>query len=268
MATFCFVTVCRGRLADLRQSLARMLAQPDSTCVVVDDACPERSGDWVEAHYPGVRVVRRPDSTEFHRSAACNAGARAADAPYLGFVDADVLLDPSFAAALRPQLAPGRYHRADSVLEGIGGTFVCARADFERAGGYDEAFRGWGEEDNDLYDTLRFLGAEERRFPAALLHHLPHDDQKRVQFHPITDIRINHAVNRVYRILKWDVIRSRGQLLPLETRSTFYRKVREVVPPALLAGTDAELRVPLPNGLVPNGWSLSRTLAYRLTRDG
>ena len=84
--------------------------------------------------------------------------ARLADAPWICFVDADVILETGFAVALSQVLAPGGYYRVVSGDGGIGGTFACSRTDFERVGGYDEVYRGWGEEDNDLYDVLQFIG--------------------------------------------------------------------------------------------------------------
>ena len=49
MAEICIITTCMGRLAHLRQSLPSFTAQPDTSVVVVDYSCPERSGEWVES---------------------------------------------------------------------------------------------------------------------------------------------------------------------------------------------------------------------------
>ena len=168
MADICFVTTCMGRLSALRQSLGSMLEQANSSCVMVDYSCPDGSGDWVIAHHPSVRVVRVPGQAHFNLAAARNAGARAADAPWICFVDADVVLESGFASELSRILSPGGYYRVVSRDGGIGGTFACSRADFERVGGYDEVYRGWGEEDNDLYDALQFVGREQRPLPVTL----------------------------------------------------------------------------------------------------
>jgi glycosyltransferase involved in cell wall biosynthesis len=268
MATLCFITTCMGRLSALRQTLGRMAAQPGCSCVVVDYSCTERSGDWVEAHHPDARVVRVPGQTEFRLAAARNAGARAADAPWLCFVDADVLLEPGFAAALAPALAPGAYYRAAPGDAGLGGTFACARADFDRAGGYDEVYRGWGEEDNDLYDALQFLGLDPRPLPTPLMTHLAHGDDERTRFYPVADRALGHAVNRVYRVLKWDTARLRRELLTPEMRRAMYDRVAEVVTASLRAGRPGDLAVHLPAGIVPGGWSLSRSVTYRLAKEG
>jgi glycosyltransferase involved in cell wall biosynthesis len=214
----CFVTACMDRLAHLRETLGRLATQPGCSCVVVDYSCPEHSGEWVEAHYPTVRVVRVEGRTYFHRSEARNRGAAVSDATWLCFVDADVRLAPHFAEALLARLEPGTYCCADAFAEGTEGTFACAREDFERAGGYDDALRDWGEEDNDLYDALAFLGVRRTTFPVALLEHLPHCDEARGRFHAMPPA-VSHAVNRVYRILKWDTARLRGGLLTVSMRA-------------------------------------------------
>jgi GT2 family glycosyltransferase len=267
MADVCFVTTCMGRLAALRQTLGAMLEQPGGSCVVVDYSCPDGAGDWVAAHHPAARVVRVPGQAAFNLAAARNAGARHADAPWICFVDADVVLDPGFTAAAVPALVPGGYYRAYSPGGGVGGTVACARADFERVGGYDEMYRCWGEEDNDLYDALQFVGVQPRTLPASRLQHLEHGDAERTRFYPVADRVLGHAINRVYRIVKWDTARTRRELLTLDMRRALYEKIAEIVTASIQNGRSGEIAVHLPIGIVPGGWSLARQLTYRLTRN-
>jgi hypothetical protein len=253
-----------GRLGALRQTLGPMLAQGGS-CVVVDYSCPERAGDWVLAFHPSARLVRVPGQTRFNASRARNIGARHTTASWICFVDSDVVLAPGFSEAVLPALMPGGYYRAFSSDRGLGGTFICSRVDFERVGGYDEMYRCWGEEDNDLYDALQFIGLEQRELPERLLRHLAHDDGERTRYYPVTDRVLGHAINRVYRILKWDIARVRRELLDLDTRRATYDKVAEVVTASIQTGKPGDLAVRLPDGLVPEGRLLSRQLVYRLT---
>jgi glycosyltransferase involved in cell wall biosynthesis len=267
MAALAFVTTCMGRLAALRQTLGPMLRQPGSSCVVVDYSCPDGAGDWVEANHPQVRVVRVPGRSRFNASAARNAGARHADAPWICFVDSDVVLEQGFIEAVLPTLQPGGFYRAWSDDRGLGGTFVCSRTDYDRAGGYDEVYPCWGEEDNDLYDALEFLGLEARALPASMIRHLAHDDDARTRFYPVADRILGHAVNRVYRIVKWDTARLRRELLNLDMRRSLYDKIAEVVTESIRSGRPGDLAVHLPPGIVPGGGSLSRTISYQLNGD-
>jgi GT2 family glycosyltransferase len=267
MAAVCFVTTCMGRLDSLRCSLGPMLAHPDGSCVVVDYSCPDLTGDWVETNHPRARVVRVPGQAFFNLAAARNAGAQYADAPWICFVDADIILDSGFTPDLLQLLASGGYYRAFSSDAGVGGTFAVARSDFERVGGYDEVIRGWGEEDNDLYDALQFVGVEQRTMPAERLRHLPHGDLERTRFYSVTDRLLGHAVNRVYRIVKWDTARLRRELLSLETRRVLYDKIAEVVTDSIQTRRTRELTVQIPHGIVPGDWTLTRRLTYRFGKD-
>ena len=77
---------------------------------------------------------------------------------------------------------------------------------------------------------------------------------------------LGHAINRVYRILKWDVARLRRELLDLEMRRALYEKASEVVAASIETGRPGDLAVQLPDGIVPGGYSLSRRITYRLTK--
>jgi hypothetical protein len=235
MPQLTFVTVCMGRLAFLKQTLGRMVQQPDCACVVVDYSCPENAGDWAEAHHPQARVLRIPGQQTINVTAARNAGAALVETPWICFIDADIVLDPRFAATVLPQVRPGNFYRADPPSSGIVGTFVCARADFERTGGYDEVFRAYGDDDYDLYDALRFLGIRERHYPAVLVRHLPHEDELRRERFEFTLHGLGNLINRVYRVIKWALARARGRLLTREERVELYNRifarVSEAFPP-------------------------------------
>jgi glycosyltransferase involved in cell wall biosynthesis len=266
VADLCFVTTCMGRLGALRQSLPAMLSQRGS-CIVVDYSCPEHSGDWVEASHPNAQVIRVPGQARFNASAARNAGARHADAPWICFVDSDVVLAPEFSDVVAPALYPGGYYRPFSKDRGLGGTFVCSRADLERVGGYDEVYPCWGEEDYDLYDALKFAGLECRELPEALLRHLAHGDAERTRHYAVSDVVLGHAINRVYRIIKWDVARLNRELLDLPGRHRLYDKISKVFADSIESGRPGDWTVNLPVGLVPGDRSLSRQLTYRLTPE-
>lgn len=266
MAWLSLVTTCRGRLAYLEQTLGSLVGQPDCVVIVVDDSCPDHSGDWVETHYPQARVVRREGPPLFNRAAAKNAGAAVVETPWLAFVDADIHLAPSFASMVRPRLEPGGYYRAYPADEGIWGTVVCAHDDFKRVGGYDEIFQGWGEEDNDLYDALEFSGVTGRFFPASLLRHRAHPVALRTRFHAPGDPLENLAVNRIYRRIKWDLSRVRRSVPDIPLRQAIYDLVQVKVREVYLTGRESSLHVALTPEVQPDQWSLARGLTYRIAR--
>jgi glycosyltransferase involved in cell wall biosynthesis len=267
MPEICFITTCMGRLAHLRQSLGQAAAQRDASCVVVDYSCPDRCGDWVERSHPQVKVVRRQGETRFHATVARNLGAQAADAAWLCFFDADVVLDPLFAEAVRPMLQTGCYYVASPWSKGLTGTMVCSRADFDRAGGYDEVIQGWGCEDTDLYARMRLLGIKRREFPAHMLRQLLHGDDLRVQFYDVKDMHVSETINQLYMRVKIDLIRRFGEQPSLQQRRAVYERAGTVARLALETGRDVPMRIEFRRRNMPSEGTRALTYVMRPTRS-
>ena len=121
------------------------------------------------------------------------------------------------------------------------GTSIVHRDDFKRVGGFDVRFRGWGDEDIDLYDALRFHGVTEHRFSANLLRHIEHPVAMRVALTQTSDHHLSLLVNRMYRQLKWDLARLRAQPLADDECSALFERVSQTVAQKLDAGNDGEL---------------------------
>jgi hypothetical protein len=156
--------------------------------------------DYVFAYNPGA----------FNKSWALNIGvATAFSADYLCLLDADSLVERDFLSRIYDELRSGvdallpfadllyldRPSTAAAIerrllqnnglgqlgIEGVrgfglvdvAGFAVClSRARYERCGGYDERYRGWGDEDNDFYRALLRTGGVARG--AGRLVHLWH----------------------------------------------------------------------------------------------
>ena len=220
-----FVTVCKGRLHHVQQTLPLLLAQSPDEVVVVDYDCPQQVGDWVQAHHPSVKVVRVHDAEGFCLSRGRNAGAHASTAPWICFIDADVMVSHGWLDWMRSQLREHAFYRQARDLggsvsdSGCYGTFVCPRHGFDAVQGYDEVFRGWGGEDDDIYDRLVGCGFADATYPAEYVRSIPHEDSERVAFHAVKRKIDQHAINRFYRSAKMQLMafyRIRGELpLPL-----------------------------------------------------
>lgn len=228
-----FVTTCMGRLAHLQRALPTWLVQPDAEIIVVDFSCPDRSGDWVAAEHPGVRVARVQGRRHFNLSAARNAGAAVASGRWLCFLDADILLAPDFGAAVFPQLEEGTYWRSEGGTTDLMGTVLVPRDAFTALDGYDEALEGWGNEDGDFYKRLRWRGVARRTYPHALMASIPHGDDQRVEHAFLRDRGVNWLVNRTYLEAKWNFMRLQERDLTLAERKNLYAHVRASVLQAL-----------------------------------
>jgi glycosyltransferase involved in cell wall biosynthesis len=229
MAFLTFVTTCRGRLAHLRETLPLLVAQPDTAVVVVDYGCPEGSGDWIKTHFPMAEVVRSPESTRFEAARARNLGAAVVRSPWICFVDADTRLDADFSDRLKSLLTPGCFYRAEPRNPSTWGMAVCATADFEDVGGYDEVIQGWGKDDEDLYARFVMAGLNYVGFPGELAHPIKHSDAERVAHYDVKDHWLSESINHVYCRAKIDLMQLLHVPLDLDVRRRLYNQVHTSV---------------------------------------
>lgn len=201
-----FVIGHRGidRLPHLSRVLATIAAQagPVVECVVVEQSAKrEITGylpDWVRYLHTPI-----PEGMPYSRAWAFNVGARAARGEVLVFHDNDMLVPRGHAAealAIRGEgfevmnlkrfvfyLGPresdriltdapvqGRPERVVQNLEG-GGSVAVDRAAFFALGGFDEAFVGWGGEDNEFWERCAVRSVWPWGF--LPLVHLYHEEQ-------------------------------------------------------------------------------------------
>lgn len=272
MPTFSIITTCKGRLHHLQQTLPLMLKQSDSTCIVVDYNCPQKSGDWVTQHYPQVKVVRVTDDEGWNISRARNFGAQAAETEWLLFTDADILMTADICSWLAPQLAKGKFFRGGIMPQKMDtwGTVACHRDDFAKIGGYDEVLRGWGKEDDDLYYRLRTAGCIQHFAPEALLNPIVHDDAERTLHSPYKNRWVSHAISSLYLQMKYDLTNLYPERCTLQMRHQLYEHARRhtLRISSQMKGADMTVSMQLGNhtGMPTHNplWKIERTLVYTL----
>lgn len=223
MVSVSFVITCKGRLHHIKETLPSLFEQSADKIIVVDYGCPDKAGDWVEENYPKVKVVRITDDPGFCLARARNKGAEVSTSEWLCFMDADVLAKPGFVSWMKKTLNdPGCFYRASSIdgerIPDTRGTVILSRKAYDHLGGYDEAFRGWGLDDDDLYDRLKEEGYIELEYPRAYVDGIPHDDSERVAFYDIKDIHKNWKLNCVYKDIKHIIEDKRHERLPEDLR--------------------------------------------------
>lgn len=234
MIKIAFVTTCKGRLHHLQETLPRLRAAGADEVVVVDYGCPDGTGAWVRQHHPGVRLVTVDDDPGFCVSRARNLGAAATDADWICFIDADIRVMPEWLDWLRANLQSDTFYRAAKV-QGVRqketwGTFVCQKKAFQRIGGYDEAFRGWGGEDDDLYFRLTIAAAQaESEYPAHFVAAISHDDAERTKFHEVKNKQLQVQINRYYRKAKYFLMESQGTEPPIAVRQQLMDQISAAV---------------------------------------
>lgn len=223
--TFSIITVSKGRLEHLKQTLPRMLAQGASEVIVVDYGCPQGTGDYVREHFPAVRVVSVDSDPQFSNWRARNAGAATASADILVFCDADtVMAEKAIAklAATFPQKSFGFFRRGHTEhfnkaglrlgANQLKGFHVIPSAAFRQVGGYDELLQGYAAGgDTDIEDRLILIGVSGFALDPALIEDVvQHDNLERMKNHA-EPIQVSYAAGMLYRRAKIALMRLTGR---------------------------------------------------------
>ena len=103
-ASVSFVVPCYRNLRTVGFTLRSILAQEHCSDpeIILVDSSEESVSDWVNTHFPGVRLLC--PGRRLWAGAARNLGASRGDGELLAFVDADAVLRPSWLPTLRKRL--------------------------------------------------------------------------------------------------------------------------------------------------------------------
>lgn len=195
------VVTCKGRLPHLEKSLPRLVEAGLCGVVLVDYDCPQGCGLWAQSSYPDVRVERVTNQAAFNLSDARNRGAAVAASEWILFIDADVIAQPSFADWMRQPLDSGGFYTCEPIGAPSSrsyGTLFVPKSAFDKVGGYDTLFRGWGGEDDDLTWRLWRAGLVQRHYPAHNYEVIAHPDALRTQFYSQSSKPHSNVLNKVY----------------------------------------------------------------------
>jgi hypothetical protein len=198
-----------------------ILAQRDVSveCLVVDQSTETAFGNRLP---PAIRHLHRPRPCSidgWRKSWAFNQGAREAAGQILVFHDGDILCPNGYAMAIVKQIKnhgaasiqrflfnlnerdtrklfetehwPGGFQPERVRQNWEGGTIAVRRDAFFDLGGYDEAFVGWGGEDNEFFD--RCAAVKHLRFGFVPFVHLWHPAQS--DKHVANNRNITHALD-------------------------------------------------------------------------
>ncbi|MBI1389933.1 MAG: glycosyltransferase [bacterium] len=196
------ITTCKGRLHHLRATLPNMLSQQCDfpyEVIVVDYGCPDNTFDWcVQLNDSRLLVIRvEDDVAEFNLSRARNCGATHAAGRILAFVDADVFISSNWLSVVCDQL---RNHGLATVKYVARNGWECCgscavRADvYHAVRGYDEAFHGWGSEDNDFYRRCSRVTTTGNYNPQWVMA-IRHDHADRHRYYGTADIWASNTAN-------------------------------------------------------------------------
>lgn len=260
------ITTCKNRLPHLKQTLPLMLRQPRAEVIVVDYGCEQGTAAWVKEHHPAAKLVQVSDDPEFCVARARNLGANEASHELLCFIDADTLLHVDLAEWLELNHKPNGYclypDRAELELFGF---LIVARKHFFQVSGYDEAFRGWGGEDMDLYDRLARAGLAWFAVPRESISAISHGDELRQMDKDANGVgsrRESMAIQELYMAIKRDSWQLTRREIELEKRKELLKFIRMTRDEAMKEGLDsfeASINVPM-----QSRFNTLRALSYRM----
>ena len=236
MKSLSVITTCKSRLNHLKQTLPLMLARPGVEVIVIDYGCPQGTQAWVQAHYPQVKTARIDDDPLFNHARARNHGLAMASSEQVAFIDADICLSDAWWKwwdGLEPQRRTVYRCAQDTPDRGIWGSWMGQKEDLLAVEGYDEMFRGWGGEDDDLYQRLDSIGCRFEEFPSGALTSIPHSDADRTRHQPMVRLLHSFTLARYYRTAKAEAMaffRAKGEL-PLTIRQQIDRQIRPAFEP-------------------------------------
>src|SRR5574343_1053889 len=234
MNEIAFVTTCKGRLHHIKQCLPLIVAQSPAEIIVVDYGCPDKTGDWIELNLPGVKVVRVEDDPGFCLPRARNIGAQNSISPWICFIDADIITSSGWVDWMKTSLDPKFFYRA-ALKNGFRdpetyGTVICPRKKFIEIDGYDEAFRGWGGEDDDLYIRLSVHGGiNEAPYPNVFVEAIHQDDAERTLFHDIKSKKQQGLINILYMNTKNHLYSIGIQNISIKNRLSIMNSIKQKI---------------------------------------
>jgi glycosyltransferase involved in cell wall biosynthesis len=220
------VTICRGRLAHLQQTLPHMVAEGPDELVVVDYDCPEGTEEWVRRNHPEVTVIKATDPNGWCAAKARNIGARGLKSDWIMFADADVRLKGGVVPWIREHARPNHFYlidkRAKRRIRNLEGTVICSRADYLAVGGYDEAFRLWGGEDKDFYYRLADNEVRQAHYPPFEIQTIPHDNALRTAQYDLEDFTKHNLTTKAYLNIKKAIFAKYVKMNREECASLFF----------------------------------------------
>lgn len=204
-----FVTVCRGRLEQLRQTLPRLL-EFKVPVVVVDYDCPQLKF-MPNPHAPHFSVVRSGPRPFMNLNEARNIGIRAAKTFAVCVVDCDVLVgsEDMFEQAEQLQYQHS-FCRVRPPNGSLSGTTMFRLSDYVALGGYDEAINrfGPGYDEIDFYHRLVRSGVRETYFATDSFRHIEHGEH--ASNYPLNHRQLSDQLNQIYLLVKTELLNMFG----------------------------------------------------------
>lgn len=201
---------CKNRLDHLKQCIGGWLNQNymDIELIIVDYNCPQKTGDWLYENFADVVKVVKADVREkdWNLCAARNLGIKNSSGEILGIFDADTIMEPNFIADCLSKLTDDNFLCGYPIGKAHG-CCVVHKKNMYAVGGYNECLKGWGFDDQDLYnrftngsmhdksEILKYIDIKMIGFDENLIDLIRHEDSLRVEYSKYKNIQATNHIN-------------------------------------------------------------------------
>ena len=217
------VIPCKGRAAHVLSSIP-ILESIFENILVVDYNCPENISEQLKNKFPKIRCIKEENAHDYNAAKARNIGLRKVDTNFVFFKDADIIPSQDFIK----NLGEINYYEYFALMGrhralGANGSILVPTDSALKIEGYDEFFKGYGQEDIDFFERLKMLGLEPAYLPAEPERILSHKVEDREKFH---DLSRPEALlrNRVYGFIKRDLMALSRSITISERYRDYLRK--------------------------------------------
>lgn len=200
---------CKNRLNHLKQCIGGWLNQSykDIEIVIVDYNCPQKTGEWLKENHPSVKVVNaNVGIKEWNLCAARNLGIKNSLGDILGIFDADTIMEPEFIEDCINRLTEDAFMCGYPIGKAHG-CCIVHRKNMYAVEGYNECLKGWGFDDQDLYNRfmngsmheksslLKYIELKMIGFDENLIDLIRHEDELRVEYQKYKKIQSTNHIN-------------------------------------------------------------------------
>lgn len=262
------ITTCKGRLDDLKQSIPRLVTNPDVEVIVVDYDCPDGTADFIRQNYPAVKVAKVNDQPGFNVSAARNIGAGQATGEFLFMTDADMVYKPAFMQQLPQLLKPGTLALfGQGAVNSARGTCIVPREYFDKVGGYDEMLAGYESEDLDIYMRLDKAGISRVAMPTQGIERVIEQTRDQQLRYRKEDLKKQFLRGQLYIGAK-EMLMSVEDIhdIPLPFRKRMMQRINNQIDQLYDGSSEFELDIDLPDkyqrGFLSD-WEFSRKVTIK-----
>lgn len=267
------VTVCRGRLEQLKQTLPRML-DFRVPVIVVDYDCPELNADTTRLRgsslVENLRFIQSGPRPYMNLNEARNIGIRSVETPVVLMIDCDVMIRQREFMEYAEHIVFSRQYVVNRPpSRSLSGTAMFRLSDYVAVGGYDEVLNryGAGYDELDFYYKLNRAGVQSTHFASDLFEHIPHEG--RADHYPLNNRGLSDEINYLYLVIKTEllgVLGNESTELDVSYRVVLMDRIYKAVMNSVLLGTAAQLDVDL-HGTMVGSMMVRRAMHYSIDTD-